>query len=160
LRARTLVVVAVTVLVAVAGCAGASTTTSDDPTVGAAATVQPADVSQATRTVEIKANDELKFNPTKVAAKPGETIAFKVVNPGKVDHEFVVGDGAFQARHEKEMQDMPAGHGMGDEPTAVTVKAGETKTIALTFPTAGSLVFACHQPGHYGAGMKGTINVA
>ena len=139
-------------LLALAGCGG-----HDDSSHGAGAAV-PGDPAKATRTVEIKSTDDLKFDPATVNVKRGETVSFKVDNPTAVDHEFVVGDAEFQEHHEEEMRAM-GDMVMPDEPTAITVPAGQTKTINLTFPRAGTLLYACHEPAHYPAGMKGEIKV-
>ena len=47
-----------------------------------------------------------------------------------------------------------------DDPAAVTVEPGQTKTVVWKFDKkpASPLEFACHEPGHYEAGMK--INTA
>jgi len=48
---------------------------------------------------------------------------------------------------------------MGDEPNAFVLDPGQTKETTWTFTAAGELLYGCHQPGHYGAGMVGTITV-
>ncbi len=35
----------------------------------------------------------------------------------------------------------------------------ETKSLTYTFDGGGPYAFACHAPGHYEAGMRGTITV-
>ena len=42
----------------------------------------------------------------------------------------------------------------------VTVAPGETGEIIWQFTKAGKVDFACLQPGHYDAGMKGLVNVS
>ena len=42
----------------------------------------------------------------------------------------------------------------------LTVKAGSTGEIVWQFTKAGTVDFACLQPGHYDAGMKGAVAVA
>lgn len=119
---------------------------------------EPADPSQADRTVHVIASDQLQFDPSAVEVKVGETITFEVENTGDVDHEFVLGSAAFQAHHEEEMQsgDMEMGH----EPNEVEVPAGETTTLTWRFTQPGTTEFGCHEPGHYPAGMHGTITVS
>lgn len=123
------------------------------------ATPQPADASQASRTIEISTLASLKFDPARVSVKRGETVAFKVVNTDKIDHEFAVGDAVFQGHHEDEMKAMGPDMDMGDDATGFSLKPGESKTIAFAFPTAGTVLYGCHEPGHYPAGMKGEIRV-
>jgi uncharacterized cupredoxin-like copper-binding protein len=102
------------------------------------------------RTIEVKALDTLRFDPPNVAAKAGERVTFRVTNTGATDHEFVVGDAAFQAAHETGGH---AGHAGG---AAVSLKPGETKTLDYTMPETAP-AYACHVAGHDDAGMKGTV---
>jgi uncharacterized cupredoxin-like copper-binding protein len=41
----------------------------------------------------------------------------------------------------------------------VTVAPGKTGEVVWRFTQAGKVDFACLQPGHYDAGMKGLVNV-
>ncbi|MDQ3548673.1 MAG: heavy metal translocating P-type ATPase, partial [Chloroflexota bacterium] len=110
------------------------------------------------RTIAVDANDGMRFNPGDIVAEEGETIAFTVTNSGVIPHEFVIGDEDVQEEHENEMAVGEDGH--GDEETyAVEVAPGETRTLVYTFEETGDLLYGCHVPGHYEAGMKGTITV-
>jgi len=42
----------------------------------------------------------------------------------------------------------------------VTVAPGQTGEIVWQFTKTGKVDFACLQPGHYDAGMKGAVNVS
>jgi uncharacterized cupredoxin-like copper-binding protein len=112
---------------------------------------------QAARTIKVTTNDQLRFQPASVSVMHGETVAFQVTNTGKVAHEFVIGDQAFQDEHEKEMADqtMP----MADDAHGIGLPAGATKTLTYTFEQPGTLLYACHTAGHYQAGMKGMITI-
>ncbi len=121
---------------------------------------EPADEADADRTVEVEAFDALSYDPATVAVEAGEIVTFVVTNSGAATHEFVIGDTAVQNEHEEEMQNMEAGMQMGDEPNALELAAGETKSITWHFTQAGQLEFACHQPGHYAGGMIGTFDVS
>jgi uncharacterized cupredoxin-like copper-binding protein len=135
------------------------TTPKTTPQTAGAALLRPADPSAADRTITITATQNLTFDPASVTVRSGETVTFKVVNSSSLVHEFDVGDAAYQAQHEQEMQAMPAGMVMNDEPTAIVVNPGQTKSLTLDFLQPGNLVYGCHQTGHYAAGMKGTITV-
>jgi uncharacterized cupredoxin-like copper-binding protein len=112
------------------------------------------------RTIQIETTDQLRFSPDQINVRKGETVAFVIINSGNLPHEFVIGDEAVQAEHEAEMasgkEDM---NEMGDKPYAVDVPAGDTVTLVYTFDEEGTTLIGCHVPGHYGAGMKGTITV-
>ena len=119
---------------------------------------QPGNVSEATETIKIDATDALKFDPPLIEVKTGDTIVFEVTNGGKEDHEFVLGDEAFQKEHAKEM----AGGGSMShgEVNAVALPPGETIILAWKFTVAGEWQYACHTDGHYGSGMFGKVVVA
>jgi uncharacterized cupredoxin-like copper-binding protein len=123
---------------------------------------EPADAADADRTVQVTALDTLAFDPATVQVEAGETLTFEVTNDGELVHEFVFGDQALQDEHEEEMKEMVESGEMmmEDEPNGIAVPAGETKEITWHFAEAGELQFACHQPGHYGAGMKGDVDVS
>ena len=44
-------------------------------------------------------------------------------------------------------------------PGQADVPAGATVRLVMSFDQPGALEFACHVPGHYPAGMRGTITV-
>ena len=111
--------------------------------------------AEITRTIEVQASDDMRFTPGKIDVKQGETIKFVVKNVGQVRHEFAIGDRASQRAHALMMKKMP-NMKHEDDPTAVTIDPGQTKTVIWKFDKkpAGPLEFACHEPGHYEAGMK------
>lgn len=123
---------------------------------------EPADASSADKTVDIEASDSLSFDPAEVEVTAGETITFRVANPGALPHEFVIGDQATQDEHEAEMMAMMEDGGemtMEDEANAINLDPGETKEVTWRFTESGTVLFGCHQPGHYAGGMKGTITI-
>jgi uncharacterized cupredoxin-like copper-binding protein len=85
----------------------------------------------------------------------GETIAFEISNPGALPHEFYLGTAVEQQAHEREMANGP----MHAEPNVVDVPAGTTARLVYTFDQPGTLEYGCHVPGHYPAGMRGTITI-
>jgi uncharacterized cupredoxin-like copper-binding protein len=156
---RTLLALAAAALLAACGDSGSNqppgTETSMDHGAMSSGTQPPS--GQAARTIKVTASDQLRFQPASVPVMDGETVAFTVTNTGKMAHEFVIGDQAFQDQHEKEMagQTMP----MVDDADGVGLPAGATKTLTYTFKQPGVLLYACHIAGHYQAGMKGTITI-
>ncbi|MFT5223251.1 MAG: putative cupredoxin-like copper-binding protein [Glaciecola sp.] len=119
---------------------------------------EPADAADADRSIEIEAVD-IAFDPTSIEVGLGETITFVITNSGASVHEFTLGTSSVQDEHEEEMQDMAGGMMMADEPNAIAIAAGETKEITWSFTQAGEVLYGCHQPSHYDAGMVGTITV-
>ncbi|MFP5252205.1 MAG: plastocyanin/azurin family copper-binding protein [Actinomycetes bacterium] len=119
---------------------------------------EPADAAGADRTIEVTTLDTMAYDPASISVAPGETITFSVTNVGDAAHEFTLGDQAMQDEHAEEMADM--GSGMGhDEPNSISLQPGETKELTWRFGEAGTVIYACHEPGHYQAGMRGEITV-
>ncbi len=109
------------------------------------------------RTLSVVMHDDMTFEPAAFTVKAGETVTFDVRNAGQIAHEYFVGTQVEQDEHETEMrQPMAAGH---DHPTGVHVDAGKSKALSMTFVKAGTFLVGCHEPGHWAAGMKGTITV-
>jgi uncharacterized cupredoxin-like copper-binding protein len=115
-----------------------------------------ADTHPVSRTIAVTTTDGLRFSPAQVGVKAGETVAFDVTNSGALLHEFFVGTPAEQQAHEAEMA---TGSPMMEEPNAVNVPAGRTVRLVYTFDRPGTLEYGCHVPGHYAAGMRGTITI-
>lgn len=112
----------------------------------------------STRKVAYLLTDNAYQPKVPLKLRKGDKLTFTFVNKGKVTHEALVGTIAEQKLHEKEMADM--GMTMGDSPDLVVLKPGQTKTISYTFTKAGKYEIGCHQPTHYGLGMKVPITVS
>jgi uncharacterized cupredoxin-like copper-binding protein len=124
---------------------------------GAMGMGEPADASEATRTIAVAAFD-MAFDPETISVEPGEVVTFEVTNTGEAVHEFFLGDSAMQQEHAEEMAGM--GSDMAhDEPYSIRLEPGETKQLTWRFADSGEVEFACHEPGHYQAGMHGEISV-
>ena len=128
-------------------------------------TAAPADSGDDVRQVEVDMVD-IDFEPKTLDVAKGEAVRFTFNNEGKVRHEAYFGDAGDQAEHAKEMAEGDGGHeghGGGDEGDGdgdkVTVDPGERADITYRFEEAGTFEIGCHEPGHYAAGMKITVNV-
>ncbi len=114
-----------------------------------------------TRTIEIDMRD-IAFDPAQVDVSLGETVRFVFANSGAVPHDAFIGDAAAQTDHEMQMQGadgadhMSESSGSGDD--GVTVEPGGRGEIVHTFAAGEELIIGCHQPGHYDAGMRISIN--
>jgi uncharacterized cupredoxin-like copper-binding protein len=110
------------------------------------------------RTVQVDMTDAMRFNPASVAVKPGETIRFVVKNSGQLKHEFVLGTEKELKEHYEVMKKFPEMEHA--DSNMVTVAPGMTGEVIWRFTRSGTVDFACLQPGHYDAGMKGAVTVA
>jgi uncharacterized cupredoxin-like copper-binding protein len=96
----------------------------------------PASAGQTASVVNVTAGkpSELKFTlSTKSVAKG--VVTFKVVNKGKLEHDFKVGG-----------------------KVTPKLKSGKTATLKVTL-RAGKAAYLCTVPGHAAAGMKGILTV-
>ena len=125
---------------------------------GEAAIGKPGEASKVTRTVVVDMKDDMRFHSSIFSVKQGETIRFVAKNSGKVKHEMVFGTQKDLLDHAEQMKKNPEMEHA--EPNMVTVDPGKSGEIIWQFTSAGKVDFACLQPGHFDAGMKGLVNVA
>ena len=118
---------------------------------------KPGKATNAKRTVKVEMLDTMRFNPQSITVKQGETIKFIVKNSGKVKHEMVLGTEKELKEHAEVMKKNPEME--HDDANQITVQPGKSGEIIWQFTKAGKVNFACLQPGHYDAGMAGTVTV-
>jgi uncharacterized cupredoxin-like copper-binding protein len=105
------------------------------------------------RTVEIGARYS-RFSPDRVTVPVGTTVRFVIANDDPIDHEFIVGPREVHDRHEVGTEKEH-----GAVPGEVSVPAGTTRSTEYRFDEPGTVVFACHLPGHFAYGMRGEVEV-
>ena len=127
----------------------------DDDTAG----VPARSTASVTRTITIVEHPDgtMDFAPAALKVKRGETVRFDVTNTGKVRHEFRIDSVAGNAEHRAMMREMP--DMKHDEGNSIALAPGATGHLAWTFTHAGSFQYACLIPGHYEAGMHGSVLV-
>ena len=116
------------------------------------------ETQMATRTVTVTLSDDMRFTPAHWQATSGETVRIQVVNTGKVRHEFIIGTETELKAHADDMKKSKAPHHHHGS-NAVSVAPGGAGELVWTFADAGVLHIACFEPGHFDAGMRGTISV-
>ena len=116
-----------------------------------------ADPKRATRTIRIDMSDTMRYTPSEIEVKQGDTIRFVVKNSGQTMHEMVLGTMKDLQDHAELMKRFP---GMAhDDPYLAHVPPGKTWTIVWQFTQAGDFHYGCLVPGHFEAGMVGQIKV-
>ncbi len=126
--------------------------------------------ASAGRLVEITGGDDMKYSVTSISAKPGETLRIRLVSKGTLPkiamaHNVVVlKAGAKQidfvnaASQARATDFIPPD--MKDQVLGATTLAGPGETVEVVFKVpaaAGSYPYVCTFPGHFAAGMRGTI---
>jgi uncharacterized cupredoxin-like copper-binding protein len=102
------------------------------------------------RTVEIRIHYS-RFEPANITVPAGVPVRYVIRNDDPIDHEWLIGDAAFHARHRTGIEPVH-----GDRPDEVSLPAGQTRTTSLAL-AAGSYLYICHFPGHEGYGMVGVL---
>ncbi len=129
---------------------------------GTMAVGEPGDKSKATRTILVTmseaADGKMLFTPDSFEVRKGQTVRIAIRNAGELDHEFVLDETSKIAEHKAVMEKFPEME--HDDPNAIRLAPGTAGEIVWTFTNDGTFEFACLVPGHYDAGMHGTLNVA
>lgn len=148
-----LTVMASTVSLASGNHAGGHTHAEDGKAYG-----KPGVLANVSQSVTVDMTDAMRFTPSSISVKKGETIRFVIKNSGQVRHEFSLGTQRELAEHAAAMKKFP--NMEHDEPNMVSLAPGEQGEVIWQFTKPGKVDFACLQPGHFEAGMKGQIKVA
>ena len=129
---------------------------------GTMAVGEPGDKSKASQTIRVTmsetADGKMLFTPDSFKVRKGQTVRFTIKNSGELDHEFVLDEKSRNAEHKAQMEKFPEME--HDDPNAIRLAAGASGEIVWKFTNDGTFEFACLIPGHYDAGMHGTLDVA
>lgn len=114
-------------------------------------------LKEQTRTVFIDMGDDMRFKPDRLEVALDQTVRFVFRNKGAVVHEWVLGEDAELRKHAEMMRMHPDMH--HDEVHMIHVPPKKSGEIVWRFNRAGTFKFACLIPGHFEAGMVGTVTV-
>ena len=128
-------------------------------------------MAQEAKTVEVTANDQMKFSVTAIDAAAGQELAITLKNVGKIPkaamgHNLVilkpgtdVNAFATAAMTHADKGYLPPE--FADKVVAATKILGpdESETLNVKLTEAGEYPFLCTFPGHAMAGMKGVLTV-
>lgn len=118
---------------------------------------QAGDPRKVARTISIGMSDGMRFTPSDITVRRGDTVKFVVRNHGKVLHEMVLGTREAIQAHAEMMKKFPDME--HDDANMAHVKPGKAGEIVWQFSRAGEFQFACLLPGHFEAGMVGKVVV-
>lgn len=125
---------------------------------GESAIGTPGVAAKVNRTIAVEMSDAMRYTPSDIQVKKGETIRFAVKNSGQVKHEMSLGTEKELLEHLEVMKKFP--NMEHDEPGKLTLAPGQQGEIIWKFTKTGAVDFACLMPGHFEAGMKGKVKVA
>ena len=115
------------------------------------------DPKKVKRVIRIDMSDTMRYFPAEVKVKRGDTVRFVLNNKGELPHVMVIGSmedlqkRAALAKKHADLADSPA--------EGVHVAPGSNAPLVWQFTRAGEFYYGCLMPGHFEAGMIGTIVV-
>ena len=139
---RWMTLLAVTAVLAIAGCGGSdekSTSSSSSKATSTPTATQAASSGGGGETLKLAADKSaLKFDKTSLTAKAGK-VTLEMANPSQIAHAVAI-------------------KGNGVDVDGKTIGNGETSTASADLKP-GTSTFYCPVPGHEAAGRKGTLTV-
>jgi len=121
---------------------------------------EPGNPKKPARVIKVKMFEDGKtkqFEPVRIEVRKGEQIRFVLENTGDEDHEFILATVKENQKHGELMKKFPDME--HDDPNAKRVMTSGNGELLWRFTKRGEFEFACLIPGHYEAGMRGTIIV-
>jgi len=118
---------------------------------------QEGDPGKVARTIKVGMGDDMRFKPSTLTVRKGETVRIVVHNDGRILHEMVLGTKDALKEHAEMMRKFPEMEHA--DANMAHVKPGKSGEILWQFTRAGEFEFACLQPGHFEAGMIGKVVV-
>ncbi|MEP7188636.1 MAG: plastocyanin/azurin family copper-binding protein [Roseiflexaceae bacterium] len=113
------------------------------------------------------AGEELHYAPAALSATAGQPVKVTFKNASAAQkHNWVLVKGGDDVAQKVDDAGATAGDAAGYIPTDPNIvssvkllNGAESGTASFTAPAAGAYTFLCTFPGHYAAGMKGTLTV-
>ncbi len=128
--------------------------------------------AQQPRTIEIKGTDDMKYSVTSIVAKPGERIRVVLIAAGSMP-KIVMAHNWILLKKNADQQAFINASALARDTgfiapaqkanvlaSTTLIGAGEKAEVTFTAPkVAGPYPYVCSFPGHFAAGMKGTLTV-
>lgn len=119
---------------------------------------RPGDPRKVKRAITMDMSDAMRFFPENLSVKRGDTVRFRLRNSGQLPHGMVIGTMDELKKHAALMKQNPHMGHPGDA-NGRHVRPGESASLVWQFTKPGEFYYACLVPGHFEAGMIGTIVV-
>lgn len=122
---------------------------------------EPGKKAKVTQTITVSMKEtedgKMLFTPASFNVRKGQTVLFRIMNGGELDHEFVLDEEAKVMEHKAVMEKFPEME--HDDPNSIRLAPGKSGEIVWRFTNDGTFKIACLIPGHYDAGMHGNVVV-
>lgn len=115
------------------------------------------DPRKVKRVIKIGMSDTMRFFPSEIRVKRGETVRFAISNAGQLPHEMVIGTMEELKKHAELMR--KSGEMDHSDSRTAHVAPGTSGRMVWQFTKPGEFHYACLIEGHFEAGMIGTIVV-
>ena len=128
--------------------------------------------AQQPRTIEIKGTDDMKYSVTSIVAKPGERIRVVLIGVGSMPKIVMAHNWILLKKNADQQAFINASALARDSgfiapaqkanvlASTTLIGAGEKAEVTFTAPkVTGAYPYVCSFPGHFAAGMKGTLTV-
>ena len=159
------------------GTAKPAQTGTAKPAAGGTQTAKPAPAGAAAakgavRTIDIVGTDQMKYDLTEIPAKRNEQLRIRLTSKGTMPKIAMAHNWVLLKLGTSQVKFITAGaqsrqtdfipDEMKDQVIAKTALAGAGETVEVSFKApaaAGKYPYVCTFPGHFQAGMRGTLNV-
>ena len=100
---------------------------------------------------------EMEFTPNTWTVPAGEQVSIIITNDGTVKHEWVLMQEGVTIASEADLPESEEELMADFVNVEEEVEPGETKTLTFEAPPAGTYQIICAIPGHFDAGLEGTL---
>ena len=115
------------------------------------------DPRKVKRVIRIEMSDTMRYFPAELRVKRGDTVRFMLKNTGKMPHEMVIGS-MDELKRRAALVKKEGDAALNGAPAA-RVAPGASARLVWQFTRPGEYYYGCLVPGHFDAGMIGTIIV-
>jgi len=115
------------------------------------------DPRKVKRVIRIEMSDTMRYFPAELRVKRGDTVRFVLKNTGKMPHDMVIGS-MDELKRRAALVKKDGESALRGAPAARVAPGGSARLV-WQFTRPGEYYYGCLVPGHFDAGMIGTIIV-
>jgi uncharacterized cupredoxin-like copper-binding protein len=115
------------------------------------------DPRKVKRVIRIEMSDTMRYFPAELKIRRGDTVRFMLKNTGKMPHGMVIGS-MDELKRRAALVKKDGDAAVSGAPAARVAPGGSARLV-WQFTRPGEYYYGCLVPGHFDAGMIGTIIV-